>query len=358
MAEIDFVIVGGSQAGLAMAYCLKARGISTVVLDGAEEIGAAWRRRYDSLKLFTPAQYSSLPGMRFPASYDHYPSKDEVADYLKLYAAKSGLEVRLRQSVVQLTRDAGGFSLRRASGDIRARNVVIATGQSARVTPRFADRLGVSVFQVHSADYRNPAQVPAGRVLVVGAGNSGVQIAEELSRTRPVALSVGRMPRQFPQRFLGRDIFWWLILAGMMNIKRSRRNEVDAEPMPLIGSRLTSLVRRGRIERLPRVVGADGRGFAFEGGMRRPFDAVVWATGFRSDFSWVGIEGALSENGEPVHSRGMSPVDGLYWIGLPWLHTKGSGFLGFLGRDATFLAHEIARNGRNQEGIVRKVRHA
>jgi putative flavoprotein involved in K+ transport len=346
VGAVEFAIIGGSQSGLAIAFCLKMRGLSCAVLDRAEEIGAAWRARYDSLRLFTPAQYSNLPGMRFPAPRDHYPTKDEVAEYLKAYAARFALDVRLRQDVRRLTREADGFRIATTGENVLAKNVIVATGQSARVVPGFANAIDPAIFQMHSADYRNSGHLPAGSLLVVGAGNSGAQIAEELSRERQVAFSVGRMPRRFPQRFLGRDIFWWLTLAGMMDIKRSRRNDIDAEPMPLIGSNLASLIRARRIERLPRVVGADGRALAFEGGQRRAFDAVIWATGFRSDFAWVSIQGALDARGEPVHERGVSPITGLYWIGLPWLHTKGSGFLGFVGRDAEFLAKTISRRRR------------
>jgi len=280
--------------------------------------------------------------MPFPAPFDHYPTKDEVADYLAAYAGRFSLDVRPGCDVTSMRRVGGRFLLRASHGEISASAVIVATGQGAPNVPVFGSRLSRRIPQVHSSAYRNPLQLPAGRTLVVGCGNSGAQIAEELCHSRSVALSVGRMPRCFPQRLLGRDIFWWLILAGMMDVKSEGRARLEAETMPLIGGALKTLVKRGRIERLARVVGVDGDSIAFADGTQRSFDVVIWATGFRNDFRWIAIDGAIDIDGTPMHARGVSSVPGLYFVGLPWLTSKGSGFLGFVGRDALALARIIA----------------
>ena len=222
--SLDVVVVGGSQAGLAIGYHLAQRGLRFVILDAGPEIGLAWRSRWDSLRLFTPAQYSSLPGMAFPAPKDTYPGKDEVAAYLQAYASASGLPVRLNARVTSLTKRAGAYLVATADEGFTARQVVVATGpfQVPFVPPAAAD-VGEGVMQIHSADYRNPAQLPDGRVLVVGGGNSGFQIAEELAETRRVDLAVGRRMPSLPQRLLGKDLFWWLTGIGFMKVSTDSR---------------------------------------------------------------------------------------------------------------------------------------
>jgi putative flavoprotein involved in K+ transport len=190
--RLDVVVVGGSQAGLAIAWHLARHGRRFVVLEAAPELGHSWRSRWDSLKLFTPAQYDALPGMAFPAPADTYPTKDPVADYLQTYAAAFDLPVRLNAKVTELRRlDDGSFELRAGEETYRARQVVVATGPfHVPFVPPQAHGLDPSVTQLHSADYRNPQALPDGAVLVVGGGNSGFQIAEELAATRTVDLSI------------------------------------------------------------------------------------------------------------------------------------------------------------------------
>ena len=207
---LDVLVIGGGQAGLVMGYHLTQRGHHFQIVDAGAEIGQAWRSRWDSLRLFTPARYDNLPGLPFPASPDTYPGKDAVADYLRAYAARFQLPVRLDTTVTSLTGSAGGYVAKAGGQAWEARQVVVATGPfQVPFVPPVAARLGPEVVQIHSVDYRNPTAVPPGRVLVVGAANSGCQIAEELSATHQVELSVGRRLPVIPQRPLGRDVWTW-----------------------------------------------------------------------------------------------------------------------------------------------------
>lgn len=336
-------IIGGGQAGLAMARCLKVGGLEPLVLDAHGAVGDPWRRRYDSLKLFTPSQYSGLPGMPFPLPRDTYPTKDQVASYLVAYAKHFEIDVHLRSSVTRLTREGRHFRLEvNDSAVVMADVVVLATGTLQRpYTPSFANKLGEDVRQLHSDQYRNPTQLVPGDACVVGAGNSGAQIAEELSRNRRVYIAMPEMPKRFPQRLLGRDIFWWMNLLGMLNVPaEARSHAISGGAIPLIGTDLKALIRSGAVTRMPRAVDAEPGHLLFENGKRLPVRNVVWATGFTNAYNWVDVPGAIDRD-MPRHHLGISVVHGLYFIGLPWLATKGSGFLGWVGRDAERLAAHI-----------------
>ena len=206
---LDVIVIGAGQAGLAAAYHLKQRGQRFLVVDAASEIGHAWRSRWDSLRLFTAAEYDALPGMAFPGSAGTYPTKDEAADYLVEYARRFDLPVLLNCAVRRLTRLKGGFAVETSQGRLLARQVVVATGPWQQpVVPAVSRDLGESVVQLHSSAYRNPADLPQGPVVVVGAGNSGRQIALELAASHDVTLAVGTESLQLPQRILGHDLFW------------------------------------------------------------------------------------------------------------------------------------------------------
>ena len=339
---LDAVVIGGGQAGLAMAWHLAQQGLRFVVLDAGPEVGHVWRRRWDSLTLFTPAQYDALPGMPFPAPADTYPTKDPVADYLRAYADSFELPVRLDARVTRLSRTEHGFEVRTADETFRARQVVVATGPfQVPFVPPAAMKLDPSVTQVHSADYRNPQALPDGPVLVVGGGNSGLQIAEELAATRPVEVSVGENPPMLPQRLLGKDLFWWLTRFGLMRVPAHTRlgRRVQARGEFVIGTNRRQL-KRNRVRFRPRLVDADRRTVRFADGSTRDVDVVIWATGYRSDYSWIHIPD-LVEDGRVTHRRGITNVPGLYFLGLSWQHTRGSALLGFVDNDATHLADHI-----------------
>jgi putative flavoprotein involved in K+ transport len=341
------VVIGGGQAGLAMAWYLAQQGLRLVVLDAGPELGHVWRGRWDSLKLFTPAQYDALPGMPFPAPADTYPTKEPVADYLQAYVDAFDLPVQLDARVTELRRTSGRFEVRTVDKTFSTRQVVIATGPfQVPFVPPPAEKLDPSVTQGHSADYRNPQALPDRSVLVVGGGNSGLQIAEELVATRPVEVSVGENPPMLPQRPLGRDLFWWLTRLGLMRVPAESRlgRRVQARGEFVIGTNRRKLKRAG-VRFRPRLVGADGRTVRFTDGSTLEVGVVIWATGYRSDYSWIHISD-LVKDGRVAHRRGVTDVPGLYFLGLSWQHTRGSALLGWVGNDAAFLAEQIASSSR------------
>ena len=344
--HVEVLVIGAGQAGLAVGWHLREQGIrSFLLLDAGPEVGHVWRTRWDSLRLFTPSEYDALPGMPFPAPAGTYPTKDQVADYLRGYAAAFALPVRLNTRVNRLSKVGDTFVADTSTGTVTACRVVIATGPfQTAVIPQMAAGLAADVVQVHSADYRNPDHLPDGPVLVVGAGNSGLQIAAELAATRPVTVAVGTRPPMLPQRFLGRDLFWWLTRLGVITktadsrlARRMRRKGGDL----VIGTRWRDLARLG-IQVRPRLDDVDLTTAMFADGSVTEVAAVVWATGFRTDYSWLDIPGAVVDD-TVANERGVTGVPGLSVVGLPWLHTRGSALLGFVNDDAAWLADHIGR---------------
>jgi putative flavoprotein involved in K+ transport len=347
----DVVVVGGGQAGLAAAWYLRERGLRFLVLEAAAELGHTWRTRWESLRLFTPAEHDALPGLPFPAPAGSYPGKEAVADYLRDYATTFDLPVEVNARVTALQRTDAGFRLSTADRTYTARQVIVATGPfQTPFVPPLAAGLDAAVTQVHSAGYRSPEALPDGDVLVVGGGNSGFQIAEELARTRPVELSIGSAYPALPQRVLGRDLFWWLTRLGLMRVTAGSRlgRRVQSRGEFLIGSSRRGLERAG-VRFRPRLVDAAGRTVRFADGTSREVGVVVWATGYRPDYSWIDVPGLLRD-GRVAHDRGVTEVPGLYVLGLPWQHTRGSALLGFVGEDAAYVVDAAARNSAHVPG--------
>ena len=341
---VEVVVIGGGQAGLSMGERLRRTGREFTILEASDRIGHGWRSRWDSLRLFTPARYSQLPGLPLPLPSWSYPGKDQIADYLERYAAELRLPVEAGTRVTALRRTGPGFSLETTAGPWEAAQVVVATGpfQTPSV-PAAARGFSGHVVQVHSSGYQRPEQLPGGTVLVVGGGNSGYQIAWELARSgRDVHLSRGQHNVSVPQRILGRDLFWWQDVLGILDMPGESRlgRRMRANDSTVIGLPLRELTAAG-VTLHERVVRAEGSSVQLADDTALDVDAVVWATGFRTDFSWIRIPEALDESGSPVHRRGVSTVRGLYFLGLPWLHTTGSALLGFVWRDAAHLAATI-----------------
>ena len=352
--SFDVVVIGGSQAGLAIGYHLAQRGLRFVILDAGSETGHVWRSRWDSLTLFTPAQYSGLPGMAFPLPKDTYPSKDDVVTYLQSYVSAFDLPVRLNARVTSLTQRDGAYVVATADEEFAASRVVVATGPfQVPFVPPIADELDETVTQIHSADYRNPAQLPdGGQVLVVGGGNSGFQIAEELAATRKVDLAVGKRVPSLPQRLLGKDLFWWLSGIGFMKVSTdSRLGRKLAKRDVLIGSSPRGL-RHSGVTLRQRLASAAGRRAVFDDGSEQDIDSIVWATGYRSDFSWIDIPTIKDESGGIIHQRGVTDASGVLFIGLTWQHTRGSALIGFVGDDAAFIAGRIDSRLEADAGLV------
>jgi putative flavoprotein involved in K+ transport len=344
---LDVLVVGGSQAGLAMAWHLARQGLRYAVLEAGPEIGHAWRSRWDSLTLFTPAQYDALPGMPFPAPADTYPTKNPVAGYLQAYASTLEVPVRLNARVTSLSRTEEGFEARTADQVFRAGQVVVTTGPfQTPFVPPAAQGLDESVTQLHSAGYRNPQALPEGPVLVVGGGNSGFQIAEEIAAAgRRVDLSIATKLPVLPQRLAGKDLFWWLTHLGLMRVTtESRLGRRMSSREFVIGSSRRRLQAKG-VRFRPRLTGTGARTAHFADGSTLDTGVVIWATGYRPDHSWIQIPG-VARDGQIAHQRGVTGVPGLYFLGLSWQHTRGSALLGFVGDDAAYLAGCVAARRR------------
>lgn len=338
----EVVVIGAGQAGLTIGYFLAQQGRRFVILDEADSIGAAWRTRWESLTLFTPRRYSGLPGLPFPGDPEDYPIRDEVIAYLEQYAKTFDLPIKLNSRVRRLGSEDGRFLLEVDGGTITADQVVVATGPfQMPFIPEFAGRLAPDLFQVHSIEYLKPGDVPAGTVLVVGGGNTGFQIAKELAATHNVCLAVGSRQTPLPQRFLGRDLFWWLTKTGVLNkTVESRLGRKLRHRDTLIGSSPRELRQRYRVELKPRAVDASGRVVRFEDGSEGEVDALIWATGYRSDYSWIELP-VLDPDGRVRHRRGVTDVPGLCFLGLTWQHTRGSALVGWVKDDAAFIAEQI-----------------
>lgn len=341
------LIIGSGQAGLAAAYRLRQKGIAFRIVERSDGIGDSWRRRYASLTLFTPRCFSALPGLALEGDPEGYASRDEFADYLERYATVHHLSVLVGVGVERLERHADGtFEADLATGNsLQAQNVIISTGGFQRaVVPPLAAGLDEDVQQLTSETYREPSSVAPGTVLVVGDGASGRDIAAELGASHRVFLATGKPRRLFPERILGRSIWWWLSRAGLMKAGRESfigRRMRRADPFPDRDRSFASLTRRG-VTIVPRLDHAVVRQVQFAGGRTETIDAVVWAVGYRDDTAWVAVPGAVDSSGRFVEQAGVSPVPGLYFVGRPWQRNRASGLIMGVGDDAHLIAEAIA----------------
>lgn len=345
------IVVGAGQAGLAVGYELQKRDEDFLILDGAPRVGESWQRRWDSLRLFTSAKHSSLPGLEFPASPLHFPSKDDVAAYLERYASTFDLPLRLNTRVSSLTALGGRYVLDTTEVRYEAAHVIVATGpfQAPRI-PEIAAQLSSRIHLVHSNDYVNPHLLPDGPALVVGSGNSGAQIAIELARFRQVWLA-GRETGRVPRRVLGRDIYDWVwpVLSRMTTDTRPGRalRERFRRGDPLVGISGRQMLAAGvkRVGRLDTVV--DGSPVC--DGVAIPARVIVWSTGFRHDYRWIRLP-VFDAIGNPRHERGVvreSP--GLYFVGQRFQTAYTSALIGGVGRDAAYVAEQVAGASLIQE---------
>lgn len=339
--HLDVAVIGGGQSGLAMGYYLARQGLRFAIFDAGARVGDSWRERWDSLRFITPCPYNSLPGLPFPAPAWSFPHKDDVVRYLSDYADKFRLPVRHGQRVTRLAASGEGYRLEMTGASITASTVVIATGAFQHpVRPDFTDASS-DLLQLHSAEYRNPAQIAGQRVLIVGCGNSGAGIAQDLASTHRVTLALGRTASS-PRQILGRDFFWWAHLFGVTRITAESRlgKRLRRGPDGIIGTSPERLAAERGITIAPRVVGLDGARARFIDGTEESFDAIIWATGFNPRYDWIDLPGF--DGGRPNHLRGVTRIPGLYFLGLKWQHTIDSSLLGGVGRDATYLAEHIA----------------
>jgi putative flavoprotein involved in K+ transport len=355
--HVETVVIGGGQAGLSVGHHLARRGRPFLILDAHRRVGDAWRKRWDSLRLFTPARYDALAGMPFPAPDHSFPTKDEVADYLEAYATQLQLPVRTGVRVDRLSREDGGFVVAAGDRSWAADNVVVAmsTFQVPRVPP-FATELRPEIVQLHSAGYRNPSQLQEGGVLVVGAGNSGAEIALEVAG-RHLTWLAGKESGHVPFRIEGaaaRYVFQPLlfrvighrVLTVDTPIGRRLRPRLLSHAAPLVRVKPKDLTAAG-VRRVPRVIGVhDGHPQLADQQILEVAN-VIWCTGFGPDFSWIDLPVFGDDGHEPRHYRGIvASQPSLYFVGLHFLYAMSSGFLPGIDRDAEHIARAIlARAG-------------
>ncbi|MFH2039631.1 MAG: NAD(P)-binding domain-containing protein [Chloroflexota bacterium] len=354
--SFETIVIGGGQAGLAAGYHLSRRNGNFVILDNNSRTGDSWRSRWDSLHLFTPSQFNGLPGMAFPMPKNCTPTKDEAADYLEGYARHFNLPVLHGVRIDAIDRIDQGYRLSSSASTYFTKNVIIATGPfQLPKTPVLASELDSSIFQLHSSAYSNPGQIQASSVLVVGAGNSGAEIALELFKAgKQVRLSgrdVGRIPAnsRFGKVFDGRPIWWFMtnILSVKTPIGRKIRKSEMSHGTPL-GHVTRQELEEAGVELVPRLTAIRSGRPQLEDGRILAVDGVIWATGFQPDYAWIHLP-IFDENGLPEHNRGVvSGAPGLYFIGLPFQTALSSSLLGGVGRDAAYIVQQVFRNSKQK----------
>ena len=336
--DVDVLVVGAGQAGLGTAYWLQRRsGLRVRVLD-SRPLGQSWLDRWDSLQLFTPRRFSGLPGLRFPSGPTRSPSREEMADYLRAYAERFALPVETGVRVERVAPAPGGFVAETSADTVRAAHVVVASGPFQRpFVPPAGAQLDPSVRQLHSYDYCRPTDLPPGRVLVVGGGNSAAQLAVELAQTHEVTVASPRPLWYLPEQVLGISSYWWWYVIGILNARSTSRvsRYVQRRGDAIVGTQLRGLVREGRVRLHPsRVEAGEGDRLRLADGTGLAVESVLWCTGFRPDTGWLDVPGAVDDDGAPVHEAGASPVPGLHWMGLPWQTRLNSSIIDGVDRDA------------------------
>ncbi|RLL46807.1 oxidoreductase [Oceanobacillus piezotolerans] len=337
---MDVVIIGGGQAGLAMGYALKRYNVSFIILDENSETGASWKKRYDSLKLFTPRMYSQLHSMTFEGDPMGFPHKDEVVTYLQKFKSTNDLPVVYNQKVIKLLKeDKQTFRVFTQDQSYTACHVVVATGAFYDpFIPPIHD--GSVPFMIHASDYQNSIQIPQGEVLVIGAGNTGIQIAAELSRTHYVTLSKSKGIKRLPQKIAGKSLFWWYETLGVSKAKPdSLIGRYIQKREPIIGDDFLTVKKH--VEVVSRVKAVKKGIASFQNSPSRKVKSIIWATGYRNHYSWIDIKGVLNEEGKPIHQFGVSNVEGLYFLGLSWQSKRSSALIYGVSDDANAIAERI-----------------
>ena len=349
----DVIVIGAGQAGLSVGYHLSRTGNTRfVILEANARIGDSWRMRWDSLRLFTPARFDGLDGMPFPAPAAHFPTKDEMADYLKAYAAHFRLPVRTGVRVERLFERNGCYVVSTGAQEIEARQVVVAMGKYQRPkVPEFASALRETITQLHSSAYRKSTQLQPGSVLLIGAGNSGADIALETARSGREVWLAGRTPGEVPFRpesVFGRKVMQPLVLRLIFHrllsvqtpLGRKVRPSLLHKAGPLIRVKSRDLAAAG-VHRVPRVVGVSDGLPLLEDGRTLSVQNVIWCTGFHAGFNWIDLP-IFAVDGEPKHRSGVvDGKEGLYFVGLHFLHAMTSGMVHGVGRDASRIVESI-----------------
>jgi len=339
------IIIGAGQAGLATGYYLKKMNKKFIILDENSRIGDVWRKRWDSLLLFTPAQYDGLPGMPFPAEKDSFPGKEAMADYLEKYSDKFSLPVNLNTRVNRVTRKGTHYEILTSGGNFQTERIVVATGTNPKAyIPSFSSEFAPEIYQLHSSEYHNPGSLPEGDVLVVGSATSGIEIAVEVAATHRTYIS-GTPPFRIPDSVFtyGGKFAWWFlnnIVTLRTPLGRKARQKVFKEGSPLIRVSPDDLSKSG-VYRLPRLIRGDNGFPYFEDNSVIRVSTVIWATGYKPDFTWIETD-QLFDSAWPDTQRGViKTCHGLYFVGMPFQFGLTSGLIGGVGRDAAYIARAI-----------------
>ena len=340
----DFIVIGAGQAGLSMAWHLKKAGLDFMVIDGDNEIGGSWLRRWDSIKLSSPAQHNHLPGLPFPAAKGVHVGKDQVVDYFKQYVSTFEIPLRLYCRATRMERIDDHFVLDTNQGQLKAQNVIVATGAfHTPDVPEYANDIDSEVLQLHSSEYKNPDQLQDGNTLVVGAGDAGAQILDELSALDKQVYFAGEVrPSWLPHRLFGHSLWWWAHSLGLMTASKYSwlGRKLSKIHLPARGVNLKKVLNKPNVTSFGRVTGAEGGRIQSGDISLKHVRNVIWATGFKPDFSWIkGLK--VDEEGYPSNYRGVAPTQGLYFIGLEWMFSRGSATIGGVQKDAQFLIDHI-----------------
>ncbi|WP_064640070.1 flavin-containing monooxygenase [Paenibacillus sp. AD87] len=342
----DVLVIGAGQAGLAAGYYLQQSGLTFLIVDAVSSVGESWRKRYDSLRLFTPRMYDRLPGMPLSGNKNSLPSKDEIADYFENYAKQMELPIKLNCSISRLSKRDEMFYAETNDGMIEARNIIVATGPfQTKNVPHFAKSLSENVIQLHSSEYKNRSQLLPGTTVVVGGGNSGAQIAVELASDdrQTVYISIARNITFRPLHIMKRSIFWYFEKLGVLRASADRMvgKWLRNQPEYVYGYELKELITKGKVNKRPRAMNAIDNRILYEDGSEAPIDNIIWATGFKRNDGWIDIATAFDSQGKILHERGVSPVAGLYFVGLPWQTSRGSALLGWVKYDAQRIVNHV-----------------
>ncbi|MBY3621015.1 NAD(P)/FAD-dependent oxidoreductase [Acinetobacter sp. CUI P1] len=347
MKIVDTIVIGGGQAGLASGYHLQKSGLDFMILEAGEQPTGSWPQYYDSLKLFSPAQYSSLSGYPFPKAPNEYPLRDEVISYLRHYAEKFNLPVKTQQKVERIDVINDGFDVITLAGDsFRTKTLISASGSFHR--PHLPILPGADIFQgeiLHSSIYKHPESFQGKRVVVVGRGNSGVQIAVELADHSNVSLAVQQPVRFTPQRVLGLDLHFWLKITGVDTFPFYRIGKEPPSPISVfdLGGYRTKM-DNGNPDQRSMFSAFYSEGVVWANGEREPVDVVIFATGYRPHLPFLSGTGALASDGRPLHVAGVSTeVPGLYYVGLSNQRSFASATIRGVGADAKYVVKSIKR---------------
>lgn len=345
---LDVLVIGGGQSGLAAGYYLKKSGLSFFILEASGEAAGSWANYYDSLKLFSPAKYSSLPGLSMPSTGDRYPNRDEIIHYLKNYASHFQLPIVFHNRVEQVSKESGYFRVTTSSGETyTSRNLICATGSFNRpYIPTIHGQEDFTGNVLHSAIYKTPIVFRDQSVIVVGRGNSAVQIAMELSDVANTTLAVREPVTLIPQRFLGHDIHFWFKVTGVDSLWPFGKSLANASSVIDLDGYKQRL-KEANPKQKKMFTSFYEKGVIWPDSTQETVDSVIFATGFRSNFSFINSIGGLDDNENPLHKNGISTaVSGLYFIGLSGQRSFASATLRGVGADAQYVIKHIQRNSK------------